>query len=169
MEYIGILTEATPISSPTDLASYDQRFEAVRNRLIWICTGLVGPDEAEDVVHDTYLRARDRIGQLHDPGNFDAWVARTAVHLCYNRHRSIRRLRQRLPDLAVAGVRSGRDAELRALVEALPARERTVIVLHYGHGYRTDELATLLETSPSNVRSILHRTRGRLRREFGES
>lgn len=157
---------ATPV---TEFASFDRRFDLVRPRLVRICIGLVGADHAEDIVHDTYLRARERIGQLHDPGRFDAWVARTAVNLCYNRHRSARRLRENLRALHRPDAGVDRDAGLRALVEALPIRERTVIVLHYGHGYQTDEVAHLIGTSPTNVRSILSRARARLRRELGEA
>jgi RNA polymerase sigma factor (sigma-70 family) len=44
----------------------------------------------------------------------------------------------------------------------LPPRERTVLVLHYGHGYQLDEIATLLDLTHTNVRSIIARTRKRL-------
>ena len=171
MTIIGdLVTEGTPISPATDLAAFDQRFAEQRERLMRICTGLVGADHAEDVVQDTYLRTRDRIGQLHDSGRFDAWVARTAVNLCYNRHRSQRRLRERLPRLVAArSVSSDRDPGLRELIERLPPRERTVIVLHYGHGYRTDEVAALVGTSPTNARSILFRARRRLAAQLQEA
>jgi DNA-directed RNA polymerase specialized sigma24 family protein len=89
-----IVTERSPTSA-ADLAIFDRQFAELRPRLLRICTGLVGADNAEDVIHDTYLRSRARIGQLRDAQRFDAWVARTAVNLCYNRHRSAGRLRDR--------------------------------------------------------------------------
>ena len=65
-----------------------------------------------------------------------------AVNECYGRHRR----RQRLTQL-LAGVRPAAppesDLDLRSLVEALPYRERTVVVLHYGHGL-TDEWVRVL-------------------------
>lgn len=164
------VTEVPPISPATDQATFDRRFAEMRERLLRTCTGLVGPDLAEDVIHDAYLRARERIGQLHDPDRFEAWVARTAVNLCYNSHRSQRRLRERLPRLlAAARPAADRDPGLRELIERLPARERTVIVLHYGHGYRTDEVAALVGTTAVNVRTILFRARARLRQALGEA
>lgn len=35
--------------------AFDDRFAAVRDRLIGICASLVGRNEAEDLVHDSYL------------------------------------------------------------------------------------------------------------------
>ena len=163
------VTELSPTSA-ADLATFDRQFAELRPRLLRICTGLVGADHAEDVIHDTYLRSRARIGQLRDAQRFDAWVARTAVNLCYNRHRSAGRLRDRLPRL-VAGRPDAaeRDIGLRELIERLPPRERTVVVLHYGHGYRTDEIAAKVGTSPSNARTILFRARRRLGEQLREA
>lgn len=164
-----LVTEGTPISPATDLASFDRRFVEVRERVLRICVGLVGPDNAEDVIHDVYLRTRQRIGQLADPERFEAWVARSAVRLCYNHHRSQRRLRDRLPRIAShQPAATDRDFGLRELIERLPLRERMVVVLYYGHGYQTDEVATLIGTSPGNARSILFRARHRLAAQLGE-
>jgi RNA polymerase sigma factor (sigma-70 family) len=60
------------------------------------------------------------------------------------------------------------DLDLRARVEALPFRSRTVLVLHYGHGLSHDEIAALLGIKPVTVRSIAFRARRQLRLELGE-
>ena len=52
--------------------------------------------------------------------------------------------------------------ELRELVERLPARERTILVLHYGHGYSLAEIGQLLEITHVNARAIISRARRRL-------
>ena len=161
----GIVTEAPP-SPAVDLAptTFDERFAAVRPRLLQICTGLVGRDHAEDVVQDAYLRTRARQGQLRDPDLFDAWVCRAAINLCYTRHRERARLLDRIPMLADR--RQAQHAEpdlgLRELIERLPGRERTLVVLYYGHGYRLDEIAALLDLTAVNARTILFRARRRL-------
>lgn len=163
------VTERAPTAA-ADLATFERQFADLRPRLLRICTGLVGADHAEDVIQDTYLRSRERVDQLRDTQRFNAWVARTAVNLCFNRHRSARRLRDRLPRLFIGRPEAAeRDIGLRELIERLPLRERTVVVLHYGHGYRTDEIAALVGTSPSNARSILFRARRRLAEELREA
>lgn len=163
-----IVTEATPSSATTN-ATFDDRFALVRERLLRICLGLVGADDAEDVVHDVYLRARSRQGQLRNPDLFDAWVARTAINQCFNRHRARARLVTRLPDLVRRKPLPEPDVGLRELVERLPARERTLVVLHYGHGYRLDEIADLVGITAVNARTILFRARRRLGEQLQEA
>jgi RNA polymerase sigma-70 factor, ECF subfamily len=163
------LTERTPTSA-ADLATFDRRFGDLRPRLLRICGGLVGADAAEDILHDAYLRGRERRGQLRDPQHFDAWMCRIAVNLCFNRHRSRRRLRERLERLAFQRPAAApSDVGLRELIERLAPRDRTVLVLHYGHGYTTDEVAAMVGTSPANARSILFRVRRRLAAQLREA
>lgn len=159
--------QATAIEPVRDAAvAFDERFTEARPRLVAICRGLVG-DDAEDVVHDTYLRARARLAQLREPASLDAWLTAVAVRECYARHRRRRRLAELL-----AAVRpsppAASDSGLRELVEALPSRDRTIVVLHYGHGLSLEEIARLLGQKPATTRSVLFRARARLRAALGE-
>lgn len=165
----SVVTETTQTLGDRSRAAFDDAYGAARPRLIAICTGLVGIDAAEDVVQEVYLRGRSRFAQLRDQSAFDAWLARMAINLCYNRHRSWRRLVERLPLLAsrVAAPATG-DVGLRQLIERLPPRERTLVVLHYGYGYPIGEIAALLGLSPTNARSVLFRARTQLGRQLRE-
>lgn len=148
----------TAISAvPVDL---DAAFERARPRLLAIARGLVGAAGAEDVAHDTYLTARERIGQLRDPAAIEAWLARIAIHRCYRQRQRRLHLDRLLPWLQRTPTSS--SLELRELVERLPARERTILVLHYGHGYSLAEIGQLLEITHVNARAIISRARRRL-------
>ena len=48
-------------------------------------------------------------------------------------------------------------------VMRLPQKYRTVIHLHYYMGYSVDEIASILKTKPSTVKSQLHRARQKLK------
>ena len=157
------LTEPRPISAASrETDAFDTRFALARDRLVRICAGFVGADAAEDVAQDTYIRARGRRHQLHDEDLFEAWLTRIAINLCVNRHRSGRRMLELLPSLMSRPRAEERDLGLRELVERLPARERTLVVLHYGYGYRLDEIARISGLSAVNVRTIVFRARRRL-------
>lgn len=159
-----------PIAQRDMEAAFDERFEALRPRLLSICIGLVGPADAHDVVQDTYLRARGRLFQLRDDETLEGWLARIAVSLCYNRHRRSRLLRDRLPLLALRHQPNpASDLGLRELIEQLPGRERTVLILHHGYGYGLDEIAELLSLTHTNVRTIIARTRKRLAAQWQEA
>jgi RNA polymerase sigma-70 factor, ECF subfamily len=154
--------DGSDVSEATDAREgFDARFAPARDRLLRITGSLVGADEAEDVVQDTYLLGRARFGQLREHTAFEPWITRIAVNVCYSRHRRTKRLRQLLPALLPTR-RAGSDVGLREMIEQLPPRDRTVLVLHYGHGYRLEEIATLLDLTHTNVRSIIARTRKRL-------
>lgn len=135
-------------------------FERARPRLLAISRGLIGAGGAEDVVQDTYLVARERIGQLRDPAAVEAWLARIAIHRCYRQRQRRMHLDRLLPWLHRTP--SSSSLELRELVERLPVRERTVLVLHYGHGYSLGEIGQLLEITHVNARAIISRARKRL-------
>ena len=161
----SLLTNA----ADTSAGDYDERFALMRPRLLAIARSLAGRDAAEDIVQDTYLRGRERIGQLRQTSAFDAWLARIAVNASYNHHRRRRRLVTEAP-LLVGSSRGGgelRDVGLRELIERLPPRHRTVVVLHYGHGYGLDEIGLILGLTHTNVRSIVHRARKRLAAQWG--
>jgi len=154
--------EAFEVTDEADArADFDARFALARERLLRITGSLVGAQEADDVVQDTYLLGRQRFGQLRDRSAFEPWLTRIAVNQCFGRHRRTRRLRELLPTLLPWKPASS-DIGLRELVEQLPPRERTVLVLHYGHGYGREEIAIILDLTHTNVRTIIARTRKRL-------
>jgi len=155
LEPAGIVDviEASAVTDATDArAEFDARFALAGERLLRITASLVGAIDAEDVVQDTYLMGRKRFDQLRDGAAFEPWVTRIAVNLCFGRHRRGKRLHELLPALLTRRAAAS-DIGLRELVEKLPPRERTVLVLHYGHGYGLEEIAALLNLTHTNVRS----------------
>lgn len=146
---------------------FDERFEAARSRLLAICRLVAGLDDADDLVQETYLRGGQRIGQLRDPKLFEAWLARIALNLARShvRRQSRTESGSAVPERASIAADSG----LRDLVEHLPLRERMVVVLHYGYGYRLIEVAALMGISTINARTIAFRARQRLRKQLEEA
>ena len=158
MEHTATVTEGQVLAATT-VQELDRQFEAHRAGLRRLCASMVGADEADDVVQDTYMVARRRLAQLQDPAALGPWLKRIAVNRCYDHHRRHRRLVERLPLLHRSSPGSDRDLSLIELVERLPSRQRTVLVLHYAHGYALNEIADLLSLSYVNVRTIIARTR----------
>jgi DNA-directed RNA polymerase specialized sigma24 family protein len=143
---------------------YDARFAMVGDRLVRICAGFVGADSAEDAVHDSFLRGRRSYHQLRDKDLFEAWITRLAINVCLD----LRRSRSRVADLVArlwtpAVHEPPRDVGLRELIERLPPRDRTLVILHYGYGYRLEEIASMTGLSAVKVRTIVFRARRRLR------
>lgn len=143
------------------------------------------PHEAEDIVQEVMLRLWDhapRLAARHPVGSAGAaslrlsgWLKRVATNLAIDRLRQARRLSgDEVPDsqddalLADALIEAGeRDRSTRALVAALPDRQRAAIVLTYYEDLPNAEAAEALDMNIKAFESLLLRARAALRKAFG--
>lgn len=171
MEPMATVAEGDVLPASITVEDLDREFAASRGSLVRLCASFVGADEADDVVQDVYMVARQRLTQLQDPGALGSWLKRIAVNRCYDRHRRRKRLAERLPLLHRSSALTvhQRDASLIELVERLPPRQKTVLVLHYAYGYSLNEIADLLSLTHVNVRTIIARTRRSLLEAWKEA
>lgn len=65
MEQMGVMAKHDALA-PVAIDELDRRFAEARPTLVRLAASLIGADDADDVVHDVYLVAQRRIGQLHD-------------------------------------------------------------------------------------------------------
>ena len=128
--------------------------------------------DAEDLVHEAFVRVVGRLRHLRSPDAFDAYLLRTIVNLHMSRLRRIRVERRylvregRRPSDAVAPHDVGeRDRIWRAL-DRLPKRQRTAIVLRYAEDRSERETADLLRCSIPAVKSLTARALHTLRAEL---
>jgi RNA polymerase sigma-70 factor (ECF subfamily) len=150
-------------------------FEAHHGRLYRLARRLVStPDEARDLVQDTFVRAARAPGAVPVGMPYEeAWLVRVLINLCRDRWRrqdTWRRYRERHDSRSGAGVERHPEAALvaqatvwRALM-ALPPRRRAVVVLHEIEGASTVEIAGLLGIAAVTVRWHLSRGRQQLAR-----
>jgi len=137
---------------------------------------------AEEITQDTFLRAYEKLGTLRDPNRFSGWLYMIATRrfLTWFDEKTI-------PMQSLDAMNEGEiEALLYAqymmeqteklatekqrevvgyLLEKLPARERTVVVLHYLSEMSCEEIGDFLEMPPNTVKSRLHRARKRLKKE----
>ena len=128
--------------------------------------------DAEDVVQETFLRVLRHVNKLAEVRDYRVWLVRIAWNLVLDRKRRAKTRPQAddfeeiarvLPAgdlsaerLAITGQRY--DHILR-LIDTLPAREREVLMLSAVKELSTVEIALVLETTESTVRSRLYRAR----------
>ncbi|MCF6522830.1 RNA polymerase sigma factor [Streptomyces sp. JJ36] len=132
------------------------------------------PQDAEDAVQEAYAEALRRWDRLRGYDAPDAWVYRVVRQRLWGAARSRRRTRP--VDDPVAEMRPPaaasveQTAEVRAVLAALsglPARQRTVLVLHCLQGLPQDEIAGELGLSRGGVAANLHKARRRLKGVVG--
>jgi len=156
-------------------------------QLIGLAARLVGRASAEDVAQEAFVRLAKRIeqcplpevmGLLRSPSDLRRLMFRITACRAYEhlRRRYSRGQAQGTGELERALdeeslQRSQHDLELDLSVDAieqayrtLPPMQRLAHVLHHYYGLTDSELAAVLETSPSNCRSLVFRATRALRR-----
>ena len=127
------------------------------------------PADAEDAVHDTWLRTVEALRRFEWRSSLRTWL----VSILLNRLRELERQeRQVLPledELATdaPSAELPRDVDpldLEAAIHALPPGYRRVLVLHDVEGFTHEDIAALLGVSPGTSKSQLSHARRRLRR-----
>jgi RNA polymerase sigma-70 factor (ECF subfamily) len=129
--------------------------------------------EAEDAVQDALVRAIAWLPRLREPGALEGWFFRTLANGCI---RTLRRRRVASAFARLVGARGeprvgpvegGDHARLLEEIDALPAMQKTALVLRYGHELSLDEIATVLDVGSETVKTHLKRARTRLRDRLG--
>jgi RNA polymerase sigma-70 factor, ECF subfamily len=129
-------------------------------------------EDAEDIVQDSFLRALERIGTLDPARPFRPWFLRIVVNQALNarRGRSVRATEQipvSMASTTVSPVQAAENAllgeRLRAALESLPERQRTIVQLADLEELNSSEIAEILDISAGTVRWHLHQARQELR------
>lgn len=123
--------------------------------------------DAEEVLHDCYLRIHSAASSYRADGKPMAWILTIARNLCYMRLRE----RQKAVDLsdeewsALPG--EGLSCEERLVLDSclqqLSDEERQIVMLHTVAGLRHREIAQYLDKPLSTVLSKYHRAIKKLR------
>jgi RNA polymerase sigma-70 factor (sigma-E family) len=142
-------------------------------------TGLVSdPADAADLVHEAFVRIFSRVRPIRDPAAFRGYLRQTIVHGATSRWRTESRDRaraERSARLDAAGAVSPSpdesgvgDPRLVAAVQALPARQRAVLILRYWLDWSEADIAGALGCRPGTVKSLAARALAALRTELGD-
>ncbi len=139
-------------------------------------------EDAEDVTQEVFVRMWQRCKE-QNPEKIPAWLMRVTHNLCIDVTRRRKTsvgwhvaADQVEPDSLPASKSSG-DAETRfhlneaqqQLLEAmatLPARTRSIMLLHYFQGFTYEAISEILGLRLSTVKVIVHRGRKSLRKKL---
>jgi RNA polymerase sigma-70 factor (ECF subfamily) len=137
------------------------------------------PDDALDVVQETFVKAFQKADRWDGSTEAGPWLSRVAVNQSIDRWRRRKRRQATFtplaegdhddalaatdpdPDHTVLG-REMRD-HLAVALEGLPERQRAVVVLRHYQEMSLEEIAQALGMRLGTVKSTLHRALGRMR------
>ena len=135
-----------------------------------VCYSFMGnAADAEDATQATFMKLVVSPRSFESEQHEKAWLIVCASNLCKDMLKSAGRTRVvAMPEQEPADMRSAEpiDVTLDAVLR-LPVKYKDVVYLHYYEGYKTDEIARMLDEKPSTVRNRLRDARGLLRKSLG--
>ncbi len=159
------------MSSKQDIAAWQRELYHGHYRRIYnTCLRIVGDSmEAEEAMHDTFMKLFAKMDRTNQPENFYAWSKSIAVNTAIDRVR-----KRKMPVVPVDNLQIIEDdpvdeESIRLEVEKinrkladLPDGYRVVLSMHLFEGYDFEEMAQILNLKEASVRSQFSRGRQKL-------
>ena len=159
-----------------DSSAFGELVEAHAAVVYRVAARVAGPDEADDVAQDAFLRAYHRLDRFRGESPFRAWLLRivhnTAVNAVVKRRPEPVGAGEDLPDHSERGpvqrlpARELEERERRRRLELklteLRSEHRVVLVLRDVEGLSYEEIAVATESPLGSVKGRLSRARNEL-------
>src|SRR3954453_5021270 len=179
---VGDVQQAAIMERPMtgQLPPFDVVFRRYYGRVFAILTRIVGPDEADDLAQETFLRFHDRppVRRTEDDDAVGAWLYRVATNLGFNAIRTRKRrtareervTRAELPiqrplDPEGEAVRREERALVQSVLLEMPDRARAVLALRQA-GCSYTEIAAVVGLAPGSVGTTLVRAETLFRQRY---
>lgn len=174
------------------ISDFDAIHAQFRPKVLRYLKGLVGPDEAEDICQNVFLKVHAGLADFRGEASLSTWIYRIATNAALDRlrNRAFAQTAQVASDAAapsdasdaravtdLAGntaepsaessfIRSEMNECIKGYVEALPENYRMVLALSDLEGLKNREIAEILGLSVDAVKIRLHRARRELKKQF---
>lgn len=137
------------------------------NMLFRICYVILRSEaDAEDAVQETLIKYMQKAPAFEDSEYEKAWLIATARNQC----RDMLRFRLRHPQINLEylqGVSSDTyDSGILEALMSLPEKFRIVLVLYYVEEYRIEDIARIIQRTPSAVKMRLQKGRRLLEEKY---
>ena len=127
---------------------------------------LYNPQDAEDAVQETFLRYLTKAPEFVSEEHRKAWLIRVSANISKNMQMfKLRRETVSIDDIENVGIARD-DFEIFELIMSLPAKYKIVMTLYYVEGYKSKEIAEIIDVNEDAVRKRLQKGRELLKVEF---
>ena len=142
------------------------------NMLFRLCFVMLGNEaDAEDAVQETLIKYIQKAPSFESGEHEKAWMITTAKNKCRDmlrfrlRHPQIKMeyLQNLLSDTSDGGISDGGILEV---LMSLPEKFRLVLTLYYVEEYRIEDIARIIQKSPSAVKMRLQKGRRLLEEKY---
>jgi len=161
------------LAATGDASAFERLYRGHCVRIHNLARRMLGPDEADEITQDVFVRAWEKLGSFRGEAAFGTWLHRVAINVILGRRQKLGLARGRFVDSdepleRMAGGKSHGEfyVDFDAAVSRLPAGAREVFVLHDVEGYKHHEIAALLGVTTGTSKAQLHRARRTLRKHL---
>jgi RNA polymerase sigma-70 factor (sigma-E family) len=152
-------------------AALESLYRDTHRSLVRLATLLLSDQQrAEDVVQDVFVDLFERWGRLRSQQSLEGYVRTAVAHAAVSAHRHRRVAERHRPDpvgpvdsAEVTALSRLRRSEIIGALDALPQRQRQVVVLRYYGGLSEADIARALGVSRGAVKSHCSRALRNLR------
>ncbi len=141
-----------------------------QDRVYRTAVRLVGPEDAHDITQEVFIKAHGELKRFRAGSALSTWLYRMTVNLSLNYLRGSRREKDRRERYGPGVSDPPPSAEKRlieqeftvavwAVIDSLPERQRTAVVLHRFEDLSAAETARVMGLSLGAVESLLHRAK----------
>ena len=126
---------------------------------------LMNDEDTADAIQETILVCWEKIGTLKHNCYFKTWLIRILINKCYD----IRKSQEKIISMETyeeSYVEDVSNLTLKEALSQLDEKYRIVLMLYYGQGYRTSEIADILKIPKSTIQTRLERGRKQLKRYY---
>ncbi|HUP76126.1 MAG TPA: RNA polymerase sigma factor [Acidimicrobiales bacterium] len=121
-----------------------------------VCRAMLSPSDADDAWAETFVAALRAYPGLRPDSNVRAWLVTIAYRKAIDQIRATARApvpTAALPEFATSDhISAPLDTQLRAALQALPAKQQAAVIYHYLADLPYAEVGVLLETSEAAAR-----------------
>lgn len=153
-----------------DKAAFQQLMEHQGKAMYKVAKAILkNDDDVLDAMQETVLTCWEKIDSLKNAKYFQTWLTRILINHCNAIYRQRKKIiaEEELPE---AGFRENgyADVEWEEFFRNFDEKYRTVIILYYVQGFKTREIAEILQVNESTVRSRLMTARQKMKEEYAK-
>jgi len=162
-----------------DRTAFRTFYEIYKDMIYNVCYRMLNnKQDAEDATQDVFVKASRSIHKFRGDAKLSTWLYQIAVNTSLNyarrkkivawlsldfllgKEESLLDNPQTRPDLELEKNES--EALVQQVIQSLPPRQRTAVILQRYEGLSYKEIATVMNTSLSAVESLLHHAKDNL-------
>ena len=164
-----------------DSAAFEELIDCYQRKVLSTAWRMLGNrEDAHDAAQEVFLRVHKYLKGFRSDQDFAAWLYRIIVNVCRDHLRKrgnpyqFASFESEREDGAFDALRSGEDVEANAIksqqraliadaLDTLPAKERAALVLRDLEGLSTEEVARVLGSSQTTVRTQISSARAKIK------